>query len=91
MEGVIGINPKLKKVEWTQPSKIVFYFEDGREITVPTKLLPSVKKSKPEKRNKPQIINGQMFTWDGCPEVYHIEQILGKEEDYKYHSAEVSS
>ena len=84
MEGVIGIKPIIKKIKWDKPSAISFYLVDGRIITIPTSLLPSVKKTPTSSRNKAQIINGNMFTWDGCPEVFHVEQILGKEKDYVY-------
>jgi hypothetical protein len=85
MEGIVGIKPGIKKIVWHTASAINFYLEDGRIITMPIKLLPSVKKTKLSDRKKAMIMNdGTMFTWDTCPEVYHIEQILGKEKDYKY-------
>lgn len=84
MEGLIGITPKITKVIWLGASKIEIFLKDGRVIIVPVKFLPSAKKVKPAKRKRAQIIDGQMFTWDTCPEVYHIEQILGKEKDYAY-------
>lgn len=84
MEGLIGVRPEIKKVIWLGLSKIEIFLKDGRIIIVPLKFLPSAKKVKPSKRKKVQIIDRQMFTWDTCPEVYHIEQILGKEKDYAY-------
>ena len=83
MEGIIGIKPEIKKIKWVV-NKIHIYLQDGRELIVPTKILPTVKKTKVEKRNKAFIVGKNMFTWDTCPEVYHIEQVLGKEHDYKY-------
>ena len=83
MEGVIGVKTEIKKVKW-EINKIHIYLADGRELLIPTKLLPSVKKTKTVKRNKAYIIDNNMFTWDTCPEVYHIEQVLGKEKDYQY-------
>jgi hypothetical protein len=86
MEGVIGVEPIIKKITWPVPGKFYIQLEDGRIIIMPVKLMPGAKKVKPQHRKRAQIINGNMFTWISCPEVYHIEQVLGKEEDYKYHS-----
>jgi hypothetical protein len=84
MEGVIGIEPIIKKITWTTPGKFNITLDDGRIIIMPVKLLPGAKKVKPQFRKRAQIINGNMFTWNTCPEVYHIEQVLGKEQDYQY-------
>ena len=84
MEGVIGIKPEIKKIVWEETSLIAIYLKDGRIISVPVKLLPSAKKVKPSDRKFSQIINGNMFTWNSCSEVFHIEQVLGKEKDYAY-------
>ncbi|TAF75795.1 MAG: DUF2442 domain-containing protein [Bacteroidetes bacterium] len=84
MEGFIGTHPKIKKILWTENTHFSIYLEDGRIITVPAKKLPSTKFVKPEDRKKYQILSGNMFTWNSCPEVYHIEQILGIEKDYRY-------
>ena len=84
MEGVIGIKPEIKKIVWEQTSIMQIYLKDGRVISLPVKLLPSAKKVKPADRSHAQIINGNMFTWSSCSEVFHIEQVLGKEKDYAY-------
>ncbi|MDR2204736.1 MAG: hypothetical protein LBE36_01050 [Flavobacteriaceae bacterium] len=86
MEGFIGHKPELKKVLWTN-NKIEIRLTDGRIILFPTSKLPSLKKTKLKDRNKALIINRDMFTFESCPEVYHIEQILGKEKDYQYTAA----
>lgn len=86
MEGLIGIKPLIKKLSWETPKAFSVYLIDGRIITVPTKFFPSIKKIKPIDRKNYQILNGNMFTWLSCPEVFHIEQILGKEEEYQYKS-----
>lgn len=84
MEAFINIHPKIKKIDWTENTHFSIFLEDGRIISVPTKKLPSTKFVKGEDRKKCQIVSGTMFTWQSCPEVYHIEQVLGKESDYKY-------
>lgn len=84
MEGFIGIHPKIKKIDWKENAYFSIFLEDGRIITVPSKKLPSTKFVKGEERKKYQIISGNMFTWNSCPEVYHIEQVLGQEKDYGY-------
>ncbi|MFN0047488.1 MAG: DUF2442 domain-containing protein [Cytophagales bacterium] len=84
MEGIIGIKPLIKKITWLKPNFISIYLEDGRTIETPVRYFPSLKKTKVADRAKPQIINGNMFTFLSCTEVFHIEQILGKEKDYNY-------
>jgi hypothetical protein len=83
MEGFIGLKPQLKKVLWVN-NKIEMHLIDGRIILFPVSKLPSLKKTKHKDRAKALIINKDMFTFESCPEVYHIEQVLGKEKDYQY-------
>jgi hypothetical protein len=86
MEGFIGLKPQLKRVLWTN-NKIEMQLVDGRIILFPVSKLPSLRKTKLKDRKKALIINRDMFTFESCPEVYHIEQILGKEKDYEYTGA----
>lgn len=84
MEGFIGIKPRIKSVRMYTRAKIIISLHDGRQIIVPLKHLPSLRKVKPLFRRRFFIIDDTMFTAKTCTEVYHLEQILGMEKDYQY-------
>jgi len=56
---------------------------DEREITIPLKYFPDIKKLSAKQRNKWYVLDEQMFSFDDCDEVFHIEQVLGKENNYR--------
>lgn len=85
MEGYIGSpKPQIKKVSFPARGRMEILLTDGRAVTVPVSKFPSIRKLNEEQRKKWQVIGGDFFTFRDCDEVYHIEQILGKEEDYSY-------
>jgi hypothetical protein len=84
MEGISGISPVIKKIEFVFRGKIAVLLEDGRKIIVPLSFFPSIKKLNEIQRKKWYIIDDQMFSFDECNEIFHIEQILGKEVEYRY-------
>jgi hypothetical protein len=53
-------------------------------VSVPLQYFPSIKKLNTDQRKKWYILDREMFSFDDSSEVYHIEQILGKENIYKY-------
>ena len=57
--------------------------EDGRVIIVPLSSFPSIKKVPVKDRSKWYLMGGGV-TWDSCPEVIHIEQILGNYHNYQH-------
>lgn len=85
VEGFWDITPKIKKISFPVRGKMAVQLEDGRLITVPISAFPSVKKVPVSERNK-WYLTGGGFTWDSCPEVIHIEQILGNYNNYKHES-----
>jgi len=85
VEGFWDITPKIKKISFPVRGKMAVQLEDGRVITVPISAFPSVKKVPVSERNK-WYLTGGGFTWDSCPEVIHIEQILGNFNNYKHES-----
>jgi hypothetical protein len=85
MEGLENISPVIKKIEFKQRGKISFSLEDGRVIIVPIAYFPSIKRLTDSQRKKWYVTDGEMFSFDDCNEVFHLEQILGKETNYKYH------
>lgn len=84
MEGVIGIKPVIKKISFPATGKMRIDLEDKRSIVVPLSLFPSIKRLPPSVRRKWYVMNDELFSFDGSNEVFHIEQVLGKEEEYKY-------
>ena len=83
IEGYWDVVPKIKKVTFPLRGKMSVALEDGRIITVPISAFPSIKKVPVKERNKYFLTAGG-FTWDSCPEVIHIEQILGNFSNYKH-------
>lgn len=83
-EGFIGVKPEIKKITFTTKGKMGVHLVDGRIVILPLSLFPSINKLDQGQRMNWGIIDSSGFTFEDCDEVYHIEQILGREEDYKY-------
>ena len=83
-EGVIGVSPEIDKIRFEQKGKMSIYLEDGRTIVVPLNFFPSIKKLSEAQRRQYHISDGQIILFKDCDEVFHIEQFLGSEQDYRY-------
>lgn len=83
-EGVNGIKPKIKKIDFNVKGKMNVNLEDGRIVIVPINYFPSIKKLSVLQRKKYYLPDGEVIMFDDCNEVFHIEQILGRYEDYRY-------
>ncbi len=83
LEGFWEITPKIKKIQFLIRGKMHVTLEDKRVIIVPLAAFPSIKKVPLNQRNKWYLVGGGV-TWDACPEVIHIEQILGNYQKYKH-------
>jgi len=84
MDGLKKINPEIKKISFPLKGKMNVTLADGRDIMVPLTFFPSIKRLSPTQREKWYVLDGEMFSFDDCNEVFHIEQVLGKENTYKY-------
>ena len=84
IEGINNIEPKIKNISFSQKGKIDIHLQDGRTIIVPLSLFPSIKKLNIKQRKKWGIIEDVGFTFENSDELYHIEQILGRYDDYKF-------
>jgi len=84
MEGIFGIEPVIKKLSFNNNGKMEVYLEDGRVLIVPLKIFPSIKKLSLSQRKNWQILDDQIIGFKDGNEFVHLEQILGKEQDYKY-------
>lgn len=85
MEGYWDTTPAIEKLSFPVRGKFQVTLKDGRQITMPISAFPSIKKVPVRNRNKWYLMGGG-FTWDECPEVIHIEQILG---NYAHYAHEV--
>lgn len=82
-EGYWNVTPKIKQVSFPKRGKFQVDLQDGRSIVMPISSFPSLKKV-PTKERKDWYLMGGGVTWDSCPEVIHIEQILGNYNNYAH-------
>ena len=85
-EGYWGVVPQIKSVAFPKRGKFQVNLEDGRSIIMPVSAFPSLKKV-PVTERPSWFLMGGGVSWDSCPEVIHIEQILG---NYHLYSHELS-
>ena len=78
-QGIVGIKPIIKKVGLERGALSVLLV-DGRFIKIPKKFFPFLKKP----TGRIFIADGDTIIFDKANEVIHIEEILGRHEDYKY-------
>lgn len=85
-EGFWDIVPQIKSVSFPRRGKFQVDLMDGRSILMPISAFPSLKKVPTRERDSWYLMGGGI-SWDACPEVIHIEQILG---DYQKFSHELA-
>ncbi len=74
--GVQHIRPIIKTVLFS-PKCIHLILMDGRNIIVPIRYFPAIKKMSLQKRKKVAICDGEVLVFEHCDEVLHIKQFLG--------------
>lgn len=84
MDGLRKVKPLIKKISFPVKGKMNVLLADGRDVSVPLQYFPSIKKLTVTQREKWYVLDGEMFSFDDCSEIFHVEQILGKENLYKY-------
>ncbi|MBK9226704.1 MAG: hypothetical protein WBC65_09380 [Ignavibacteria bacterium] len=84
MIGIANTLPAIKKISFEKRGMMDLNLRDGRIVSIPTRYFPKIKKLNSDQRKKWYVIDEQMFSFDDCNEVYHLEQVLGKETKYKY-------
>ena len=84
MEGYINVKPVIKRISFVKKGKFDLHLDDGRIIAVPLTMFPAIKKLNPGQRKKWYVLDDAGFSFDDCNEVYHIEQVLGRYENYRY-------
>lgn len=89
IEGYWNVVPRIKAVSFPKRGKFQVDLQDGRSIIMATSAFPCLKKVPTKERSQWYLMGGGV-TWDSCPEVIHIEQILG--DYYKYgHEAPIAA
>jgi len=83
-EGMIGQSPVIDKIRFEYRGKMSIYLDDGRVIIIPLTLFPSIRKLNDLQRKKYHISDGQIILFRDSDEVFHIEQFIGSEPDYRY-------
>lgn len=84
-EGYWNVKPEIKSVSFPKRGKFQVDLQDGRSIVMPISAFPSLKKVPVKERDNWYLMGGGV-TWDCCPEVIHIEQILGNYVEYGHES-----
>ena len=86
-EGYWDVEPRIKSVSFPRRGKFQVELQDGRVIIMPISAFPSIKKV-PSKERANWYLMGGGVSWYSCPEVIHVEQILG---DYQKYGHEPSA
>ena len=84
MEGVHKIKPVILRLGFGANGKIAVYLKDGRTIIAPVKYFPGIKKLSVAQRRRYRIVNDQIIMFSGANEIYHLQDFLGKEQEYSY-------
>ena len=73
----------VEKIKFNTLGKIILVLEDGRELIVPLKYFPELKKLPLEKRKKYTIVDDRIILFNFSDSVYHIEDFFGLEGNWK--------
>lgn len=84
MEGIYNIRPTITQIDFKHKSKITLHLADGRDISCPLDLYPSIKNMKATERRKFKILKGQIIMFQSIDEVYHLQNFLGLQQDYQH-------
>lgn len=84
MEGIYKIKPIISKISFSSPGRIAVYLKDGRVIIVPVKYFPGIKKLSVAQRRRYRIVNDQIIMFHNSNEIYHLQDFMGKEQQYRY-------
>lgn len=84
MNGIYKIKPSIKKISFPVKGKMKLDLKDEREIIIPVKYFEKIRKLTTDQRNRWYVLDEQMFSFEDCDEVFHIEQVLGSENNYRY-------
>ena len=69
----------IEKIKFDKIGKMALILEDGREIIVPLKYFPEIKKLSIDKRKKYTIVDDRTILFAFSDSVYHLEDFIGLE------------
>ena len=69
----------IEKIKFDKIGKMALILEDGREIIVPLKYFPEIKKLSIDKRKKYTIVDDRTVLFLHLNSIYHLEDFLGLE------------
>ena len=52
------------------------YLSDGREVLVPVRLFPEIKKLRKSQREDYMIMDGQLFSFEAISKIFSIKDVL---------------
>ncbi len=74
----------IERVSFAFRDKIALHLRDGRVLLAPLQNFPSIEQLSPAQRRKLTIVDDQLLMFQDCDEIFHLEQFLGKEQEYSY-------
>jgi hypothetical protein len=90
MHGLHNIRPVITHIDTEDAEMLGFTLADGRNLRVPLRYFPSIEALTLDERKHWTVMDDELFTFAACDDIFHIEQVLGKESQYTYHFAEVA-
>ena len=79
IEGVYRVKPLIKSFDFRRKDKITLHLKDGRDLSVPLRYFPSIKKLSPYQRRQYTIANEQIIIFRDADEVFHVMEFLDRE------------
>ncbi|MCY7359725.1 MAG: DUF2442 domain-containing protein [Rudanella sp.] len=86
-EGFVAIEPVIERVSFARKGFITLYLHDGRVLMSPLSKFPTIERLTPQQRRKLSIVDDQSMIFQDADEIFHLEQFLGREQQYKYKMA----
>ena len=75
--------PVIEKLRFDRPGKMIIILADGRELNIPLRYFPDLKKLNLERRKKYTIVNDRTILFRFSDMVYHLEDFFGLEENWR--------
>jgi hypothetical protein len=83
-EGFAATKPIIDRVSFARKGYITLYLEDGRVLMTPLAKFPSIEALTPVQRRQLTIVDDQLLLFKDTDEIFHLEQFLGREQNYQY-------
>lgn len=83
-EGFVAIKPVIDRVSFARKGFITLYLADGRILMSPLVKFPSIEALTPLQRRRLSIVDDQLLLFQDTDEIFHLEQFLGREQQYRY-------